>query len=162
MKCTTHNDCPIELACVNHQCVNPCNLGNPCDFVEACHVQYHRPVCVKGTFAIKLSSILHFHNKEIFIILYDVFSVDSNEAECPYCPSGTLCDPSTNTCIKGSYYCQHRIFGFVLFSVFFIAIERFVNMYVLYISHVHISQIIYKYSLHTKHQMFIFIYNYRA
>lgn len=79
-------------------------------------------------------------------LLFYIFSVDANETEyCPYCPPGMLCDPSTNTCIKGSYCCQHRTwFHLILFSVPFIAVEKFVNMYVLYISHVHISQIIYK------------------
>lgn len=46
--------------------------------------------------------------------------VDTNEAECPYCPPGMQCDPTTNTCVKGSYSCQHCAWShLILISVFY-------------------------------------------
>jgi len=101
-----------------------------------------------GRFALKVYLQLNwttFRTSAItkFILFYTIFLVESNEAECPYCPPGMQCDPATNTCIKGSYCRQHYISSDFIFS-FFIAIERFVNMYVLYIFHVHILQIMHK------------------
>lgn len=43
--CTTDSDCPSTKACVNAQCVNPCDASNPCVEPAECKVYNHQPDC---------------------------------------------------------------------------------------------------------------------
>lgn len=75
-------------------------------------------------------------SKTKLIMLYNSLIVDANEAECPYCPSGTQCDPATNTCIKGSYTRQYCVWFHVksfTFSAYHNCRYKRVNMYLMYI-----------------------------
>lgn len=43
--CVSNDDCGLSENCQNHNCVNPCVNGNPCDKTAECHIQNHRAVC---------------------------------------------------------------------------------------------------------------------
>lgn len=51
--CQTNNDCPSDRACVNAQCINPCETTANCTIDEVCKVYEHRPQCAcpSGTIA---------------------------------------------------------------------------------------------------------------
>ena len=42
-ECTTNSDCPINRACFNRKCQDPC-VGS-CGFEALCHVSNHAPIC---------------------------------------------------------------------------------------------------------------------
>lgn len=43
--CQSDNECPLDRACVNRECVNPCTYNNPCASNAICEVFNHRPQC---------------------------------------------------------------------------------------------------------------------
>jgi hypothetical protein len=43
--CKSDNDCPLDKACVDRQCINPCLIGQPCAPNADCFVLQHRPQC---------------------------------------------------------------------------------------------------------------------
>jgi len=43
--CLTNDDCPLDKACRNQKCVNPC-LGTQCGSRAECRVNYHQSYCV--------------------------------------------------------------------------------------------------------------------
>lgn len=46
--CTSHEQCPIQQACINSRCENPCEVASPCSNQQECQVKSHQPVCIKG------------------------------------------------------------------------------------------------------------------
>ncbi|CAG0880783.1 unnamed protein product [Cyprideis torosa] len=43
--CQGDHECPLDKACINRQCVNPCLYQNPCAPNAVCFVTNHRPQC---------------------------------------------------------------------------------------------------------------------
>ena len=43
--CRSNQDCPIDKACVNRQCVNPCDQADPCAPNAQCVVENHAAGC---------------------------------------------------------------------------------------------------------------------
>lgn len=43
--CRSDSECPLDRACINSKCVNPCEETASCDINEICNVYYHRPEC---------------------------------------------------------------------------------------------------------------------
>ncbi|PNF22176.1 hypothetical protein B7P43_G05064 [Cryptotermes secundus] len=43
--CRSDSECPTKQACINSQCINPCDDRNPCITPAECHVYNHRPTC---------------------------------------------------------------------------------------------------------------------
>ena len=43
-QCTINSDCPLNLACINQRCVDPC--PGSCGINAKCHVLSHQPNCV--------------------------------------------------------------------------------------------------------------------
>lgn len=43
-ECVVSSDCPLNKACVNQRCEDPC-ASEPCGENTNCHVNNHRPVC---------------------------------------------------------------------------------------------------------------------
>lgn len=46
--CTHDSSCPVETACINGICKNPCSERNACQGDQECQVHNHEMVCVKG------------------------------------------------------------------------------------------------------------------
>lgn len=46
--CTHDSSCPLETACINGVCKNPCSEHNSCQGGQECQVHNHEMVCVKG------------------------------------------------------------------------------------------------------------------
>lgn len=46
--CTNDDTCPVETACINGICKNPCSEVNLCQADQECQVHNHDMVCVKG------------------------------------------------------------------------------------------------------------------
>lgn len=46
--CTHDSSCPMETACINGICKNPCSEHNACQGDQECQVHNHEMVCVKG------------------------------------------------------------------------------------------------------------------
>lgn len=44
-ECTINTDCPLDKACLNMKCVNPCSLGAICGSNAKCSVSYHTATC---------------------------------------------------------------------------------------------------------------------
>ena len=44
-ECRQDRDCPIDQACINQVCVDPCLVEDPCGRNALCRAQQHRPVC---------------------------------------------------------------------------------------------------------------------
>lgn len=44
--CTSDSECPINQACINKLCQNPCSDSRQCDQNSECRAVNHRPVCV--------------------------------------------------------------------------------------------------------------------
>lgn len=42
--CKSNDECSLSEACLNRQCVNPCN-GNLCSSTAECHPANHKAVC---------------------------------------------------------------------------------------------------------------------
>lgn len=45
--CTHNSECPVEQACINSLCQNPCADSSPCGTDQECQVHNHDMVCVK-------------------------------------------------------------------------------------------------------------------
>lgn len=60
-KCTADEECAPQLACIKHQCLNPCSVENPCHYDQQCDVQAHKAVCFSG----KITKIFCFRKKLI-------------------------------------------------------------------------------------------------
>lgn len=43
--CDSDNECPLNLACRNRECIDPCHLENPCGDLATCITTSHRPTC---------------------------------------------------------------------------------------------------------------------
>lgn len=43
--CRSDSACPPKQACINNQCINPCDESNPCKAPAECRVYNHRPNC---------------------------------------------------------------------------------------------------------------------
>lgn len=104
VQCSTHQECSPQFACVNQHCLNPCTVEQPCDYIEDCHVQDHRPICVTGKFhsaAMQFFYRMKRINCHKYTFNINSFAVSDKATGCPYCPPGHQCNPSTKTCIKG-------------------------------------------------------------
>ena len=44
-ECKIDTDCPDNKACINNQCLDPCNVYDPCGKNAQCETTSHRPVC---------------------------------------------------------------------------------------------------------------------
>ena len=44
-ECVSDPECPIQLACINEKCKNPC-YSHTCGRNAECTVKNHRPICV--------------------------------------------------------------------------------------------------------------------
>ena len=44
-ECEHDVDCPDSNACIDHQCVDPCRVYDPCGKEALCETSSHRPVC---------------------------------------------------------------------------------------------------------------------
>lgn len=44
-ECSTDLECPNEKACINYQCIDPCNLRGACGLNALCRTVLHRPRC---------------------------------------------------------------------------------------------------------------------
>jgi hypothetical protein len=42
-ECLTNNECPIQLACIDKKCADPC--PNTCGSNAKCNVKNHSPIC---------------------------------------------------------------------------------------------------------------------
>ncbi|VEN46223.1 unnamed protein product [Callosobruchus maculatus] len=45
-ECTLNTECPLNKACVNRHCVDPCSLGNLCGLHATCQVRDHIATCL--------------------------------------------------------------------------------------------------------------------
>lgn len=45
LECQSDSQCPLDKACINHKCENPCEKTAKCDINEICSVYNHRPEC---------------------------------------------------------------------------------------------------------------------
>lgn len=43
-ECVTSMECPLEMACVQQKCINPCEKS-PCGQNTVCRVRNHSPIC---------------------------------------------------------------------------------------------------------------------
>lgn len=84
-----------------------------------------------------------------------LFSVDTNEAECPYCPPGMQCDPTTNTCVKGSYARQRCAWSHLIsISVSYSRRQTCTYVCTVHISRTYSANYTYDSCLHTRHKIF--------
>ena len=44
-ECTADSECPMDEACINEHCINPCIVENPCAPQAQCTARVHHPVC---------------------------------------------------------------------------------------------------------------------
>lgn len=44
--CGIHSDCPLQKACINALCVDPC-AHSVCGNGQECHVDNHQAVCIQ-------------------------------------------------------------------------------------------------------------------
>ena len=44
-ECVVSSECPLDKACVNQKCVNPCTSSNVCGTNAECRVNNHSPIC---------------------------------------------------------------------------------------------------------------------
>ena len=44
-ECQSDDDCPLEKACIDYYCVNPCLTNSTCRAQDFCQVRNHVPVC---------------------------------------------------------------------------------------------------------------------
>ena len=44
-ECQSDDDCPLEKACIDYYCVNPCLTNSTCSAQDFCQVRNHVPVC---------------------------------------------------------------------------------------------------------------------
>ncbi|CAB4059878.1 unnamed protein product [Lepeophtheirus salmonis] len=45
-ECRYDSDCPLNNACMKHQCIDPCERNRPCGTKAICRTQSHKPVCM--------------------------------------------------------------------------------------------------------------------
>lgn len=45
LECRSDSECPLDKACINNKCENPCEKTAVCDIKEVCNVYNHRPEC---------------------------------------------------------------------------------------------------------------------
>ena len=44
-ECDHDSECRDDRACIEHQCLDPCDISEPCGGNALCQTSSHRPVC---------------------------------------------------------------------------------------------------------------------
>uniref|UniRef100_A0A336MK52 CSON000396 protein n=1 Tax=Culicoides sonorensis TaxID=179676 RepID=A0A336MK52_CULSO len=92
--CTHDTSCPLENACINGICKNPCSVQNPCQPDQECQVHNHEMACVKVCQCQRSSECPPGTKCNGC----NCIQKDEYIPGCENCPPGIACNPLTHTC----------------------------------------------------------------
>lgn len=91
LECQSNDDCPLNKACINNKCQNPCEVTAVCAIDEVCKVYQHQPECAcpPGFIATKTGGCR-----------IEVFPICTYDSDCPTqtaCIGGECVNPCNAT-----------------------------------------------------------------